>query len=248
MAIPLLGPVIALAALAAAALGYRFGRDVWSWITRTRPPAAARARLRVLVAGPTGIGKTTLINRILGSDLGAAGEGEPMTPGVAWLGREGFPVWFADTKGIEIAAAAAQVDDLRRHLEAWDPAERPHVAWLCVQADAARVMDAAAAARGSVLGTEGELGRLLDAQGVPVLVVITQADLDGELRAQMERSCRAVFAYARAVVALCAEPRTRQGRVLVPSHGLAALRRETLALAPEALRAATARDWPEPGA
>jgi hypothetical protein len=36
--------------------------------------------------------------------------------------------------------------------------------------------------------------------------------------------------------------------VLVPSHGLAALRRETLALAPEALRAATARDWPEPGA
>jgi hypothetical protein len=137
---------------------------------------------------------------------------------------------------------------MRRHMARWAPEERPHLAWLCVQADAARVLDAAATVSGTPLGTEGELARVLDALGVPVLVVITQADLGGDLRAEMERRCRAVFTRAHEVIALCAEDLTRQGRVLVPRHGLAALRRATLALAPESLRAATARDWPEPEA
>lgn len=171
-----------------------------------------------------------------------------MTPGVEWLGRDAFPVWFADTKGIETVRAAEQVGDVRRHLEGWAPAHRPHLAWLCVQADAARVMDVADARAASAIGTEGELGRVLEALGVPLLVVITQADLGGELRAEMERRCRAVFPQARAVIALCAEPLTLRGRVLVPRHGLAALRRETLALAPAALRETTSRAWPEPEA
>lgn len=248
MAIPLLAPLVALAAVAAAALGYAWRRDILSWIARTPPPPAALDRLRVLVAGPTGIGKTTLIRHVVGSDLGVVGEGAPVTPGVEWLGRAGFPVWFADTKGIEVVTAAEQVGDVRRRMERWSPAHRPHLAWLCVQADAARVLDGAETQRGSAIGTEGELARILDALGVPVLVVITQADLGGEPRAEMERRCRAVFPRAHAVIALCAEPLTRQGRVLVPRHGLAALRRETLALAPAGLRDATARDWPEPEA
>lgn len=237
MAIPILAPLAALAAIAATALGYRWRRDIWSWITRTPPPAAAAGRLRVLVAGPTGIGKTTLIRHVVGSDVGVIGEGAPVTPGVEWLGRPDFPVWFADTKGIEMISAGAQVADLRARVAGWPAAQRPHLAWLCVQADAARVM-----------GTEEELGRVLQALDVPAIVVITQADVDGESRAAMAARCRGVFPHARAIVALCAEPRTRDGRVLVPRHGLAALRRETLALAPESLRATTAALWPEPAA
>lgn len=237
MAIPILAPLVALVALGAAALGYRWRQDIWQWLTRTPPPPEASGRLRVVVAGPTGIGKTTLIRHVVGSDVGKIGEGAPVTPGIEWLGRAAFPVWFADTKGIEMVTASEQVSDLGARLAAWPAEHRPHLAWLCVQADAARVMD-----------TEGELGRLLDALGVPVIVVLTQAEPAGETRAAMEARCRVVFPRARAIVALCAEPRTRDGRVLIERHGLDALRRETLAAAPEELRAATARMWPEPTA
>jgi len=123
MAIPILAPLAALAALAATALGYRWRRDIWSWITRTPPPAAAAGRLRVLVAGPTGIGKTTLIRHVVGSDVGVIGEGAPVTPGVEWLGRPEFPVWFADTKGIEMVSAAAQVADLSARVAGWPAAD-----------------------------------------------------------------------------------------------------------------------------
>jgi hypothetical protein len=235
MALPILAPLAALAALAAAALGYRWRQDIWNWLTRTPPPAAALGRLRVVVAGPTGIGKTTLIRHVLGSDVGVVGEGIPVTPGVEWLGRAGFPVWFADTKGIEVVTAERQVSDLGARLAAWPAEHRPHLAWLCVQSDAARVM-----------AIEGELARVLHALGIPVVVVLTQAEPAGEMRAAMEARCRTVFPEARAIVAICAEPRTRDGRVLIPRHGLDALRRETLALAPEALRAATEQSWPEP--
>jgi predicted GTPase len=56
--------------------------------------------VRVLVAGPTGVGKTTLIQTVLGAEVGTVGEGPPQTPGVEWRGT--LPVWFADSKGLEI--------------------------------------------------------------------------------------------------------------------------------------------------
>lgn len=235
MAFPILAPLVALATLAAAALGYRWRQDIVQWLTRTPPPPEAAGRLRVIVAGPTGIGKTTLIRHVVGSEVGNVGEGPPVTPGIEWLGRSGFPIWFADTKGLEMITAGAQVSDLAAKVAAWPVEHRPHLAWLCVQADAARVME-----------TEGELGRLLHALGVPVIVVLTQAEIAGDTRVAMEARCRAVFAQARAIVALCVEPRLRGARVLIPRHGLDALRRETLAAAPPALRDATARLWPEP--
>lgn len=96
-----------------------------------------------------------------------------------------------------------------------------------------------------MLGTEGELGRLLHELGIPALVVMTQADRGGpELAAMIERA-REVFPFARDVIAVCAEPRTLGGRVLIPRHGLEALRAATLALLPDDLRQKTGQGWKE---
>ena len=240
MPLPLLAPVIAVAAAATATLvGYLWGRDVWHWITGT--PA------RVLVAGPTGVGKTTLIRQVVGAALGTVGEGTPKTPGIEWLGSDDFPVWFADSKGLEVVTGGRQVADIKSKLASWREEDRPHLAWLCIQADSARVMggpDDPEAAR--VLGTEGDLGRLLHDLGIPALVVLTQADVGGaDLEAMRVRS-RQVFPVAREVIAICAEPRTLGGRLLIPRHGLKGLRKATLALLPDALRRATEKGWKEP--
>ena len=251
MPIPLLAPVIAVAVAATASLvGYVWGRDLWRWITGTPPPKLARGRARVLVAGPTGVGKTTLIRRVIGAELGTVGEGTPKTPGIEWLGNADFPVWFADSKGLEVVTAGRQVADIRGKVAGWREEDRPHLVWLCIQADSARVMGGTEgdAETARVLGTEGELGRLLHELGIPALVVLTQADVGGpELEAMRARS-RQVFPFATDVIAVCAEPRTLGGRVLIPRHGLRALRAATLALIPGKLRAMAAKAWSEPDA
>lgn len=140
MPIPLLAPVIAVAVAATASLvGYVWGRDLWRWITGT-PPRNGPVAAPDLVAGPTGVGKTTLIRQVIGAAVGTVGEGTPKTPGIEWLGNAEFPIWFADSKGLELVTAGQQVADIRAKVAGWREEDRPHLVWLCIQPDSARVM------------------------------------------------------------------------------------------------------------
>jgi GTP-binding protein EngB required for normal cell division len=245
--IPIIAAIAALVTTAAAGVaGYLWGKDLWTWLTGTPPPKDALEKARVLVAGPTGVGKTTLIRTVVGADLGKVGEGRPQTPGIEWLGTTDFPVWFADSKGLEIVKGEAQVEDVQSKLDAWSADERPHCAWLCIQADSARILGQADESDEAkrLRGTEGELGRVLSRANIPVIVVITQADLDGSELAAMQARCRDVFAFPHTVVPLCAEPRTGNGRILIPAHGLDTLRRLTIATLPAPLAKKTEGDWP----
>jgi GTP-binding protein EngB required for normal cell division len=244
--IPIIAGIAAAVTAAAAGVGaWLWGKDLWTWLTGTPPPKDAREKARVLVVGPTGVGKTTLIRTVVGAPVGKVGEGPPQTPRIEWLGTTEFPVWFADSNGLEIIKAAAQVDYVQSKLEGWNSEQRPHCAWLCIQADSARILGEAdepdEAKR--LRGTEGELGRVLNRAGIPVIVVITQADINGPELEAMRNRCQRVFDFPHSVVPICAKPRTGNGRILIPAHGLDALRRLTLATLPAPLAEKTERGW-----
>ena len=103
--------------------------------------------------------------------------------------------------------------------------ERLHLAWLCVDAAAERVEPA-----------DRDLARLLAAQGVPVILVLTKAW--GEDR--LSEAARGLVPEATAVLRVVAAPRLFPGGARVEARGLEELVEATVAALPEGRRAAAA--------
>lgn len=61
--------------------------------------------LNILVAGKTGVGKTTLVNCLFSKKLGQAAVGTPTTKGIQKCSLPDFPITVYDVQGFEIGAA-----------------------------------------------------------------------------------------------------------------------------------------------
>ncbi len=62
----------------------------------------------ILVAGATGVGKSSLINHLFGMEVAAEGNGKPVTDRVTRYEPEQHDVVLYDTRGYEIGDAKAQ--------------------------------------------------------------------------------------------------------------------------------------------
>ena len=141
--------------------------------------------VNVLVAGPTGVGKSTLVNAILRTPVAKTGKGRPVTEDIQAWSVPGVPITVYDTPGLELdersGKAAKRVARFVKDQLAKPPADHLHVFWYCVHAQSNRFQDAEA-------DFIEEVSRLL-----PSIVVLTQVlgpeDADAAEFATVVRAC-----------------------------------------------------------
>lgn len=91
--------------------------------------------VNVIIAGKTGVGKSTLINAIFHDNLAVTGTGKPVTQDIKEITKEGLPITIIDSKGLELKDYTKIITDLENYVmkRKDDPKVQNHihVAWVC---------------------------------------------------------------------------------------------------------------------
>lgn len=187
-----------------------------------------RGHINVLIAGRSGVGKSTLINSIFQGNIAETGQGKPVTSGTKEYSKEGIPITIFDTRGLEMDDYKNTFDGLKKLVAERcadkDSDRHIHVAWVCVQEDGRRVEDA-----------EIQLHEML-AEKVPVIGIITKARADQGF----QKEVKALLPHARNVVRVRAVQETFDDGHAIPPIGLKELIEITSGAIPEGKRRALA--------
>jgi small GTP-binding protein len=185
-------------------------------------------RVNILVAGQTGVGKSTLINEVFGENFAQTAAGRPVTQHAAWFESDTVPLRILDTKGLEAKDYAGTLHDMRAEIEKCrnerEARDQLHMAWVCIATPSSRVQDA-----------EVDIVRVLNKYDIPVIVVLTKDDDDEEFAGIVGNILTERRASYAAIVPVRALSKRNR-----PATGLSALVRATFTTLPAAHRAAFA--------
>ncbi len=205
-------------------------------------------RFNLALFGPTGVGKSTLLNTVFGVPLADVGVGKPVTMGSHLYRYETSTIGILDTRGLEVGMFDSEIlTDLKRLIDSQllqPESEHVHVAWYCVRAGSRRFQD-----------SEEAFVRKLDGLGLPVVLVLTQSAATSAMTAAGADRSGLTSEQANAVELATDIERRRLpivgGKVYpvnaiaddwmaVPAHGLDELLAETSRVAPIGVRSALA--------
>lgn len=125
--------------------------------------------LNVLIIGKTGVGKSTLINKIADKQIAKTGSGSPITRGIQQCKIDDKFTIF-DSQGIEIKdydSTKRQIEAFLQDNESKNADEQIHIAWLCIAESSRRVENA-----------EKEIWQILKRHNIPSVIAITKAERD----------------------------------------------------------------------
>lgn len=125
--------------------------------------------VNIIIAGKTGVGKSTLINAIFGQKVEKTGIGKPVTQKLKEITIPHYPLRLYDTVGLELSAeqqesAKNEINDLiTEKQKTGDPDKFIHCVWYCINANSNRI--------------EPEEIKLIESisSEIPVIILLTQS-------------------------------------------------------------------------
>lgn len=139
---------------------------VQSILDKTEEEIQKMDPVNILVAGKTGVGKSTLINNMFREQLVDTGVGKPITKHLRKITKDGMPLALYDTRGLELEERVQK----RVKNEIFDLIEKNknskdeiHVVYYCVNANSSRIEDAEVRFINELAGE------------IPVILVLTQS-------------------------------------------------------------------------
>lgn len=124
--------------------------------------------LNIMVAGKTGVGKSTLINAVFGENVAQTGSGKPVTQYTEKFDSPNLSIY--DTKGLELDEQSRQnvlediITTVNEQLKLKDINKAIHCLWYCISASSDRIEDAE-------IKLLNDLASKLD---LPVIIVLTK--------------------------------------------------------------------------
>ena len=218
-------PVVARGLIPETVTAAVIGSDL---MERTSKHLRSIGTVNILVAGQTGVGKSTLVNSVFGDEFARTAAGRPVTQTAEWHTSDTMPLRILDTRGLEAKDYQATLDAMKVEIEAsrseQDERNQLHIGWVCIAAPSSRVQDC-----------EIDIVRLLNKYHIPVIVVLTKDDDDMEFASLVASILEQQSARFDAIVRVRSV--SKPGR---PPFGLNELVTATFTVLPEAHRAAFA--------
>jgi len=202
-----------------------------TWEQRLREARTELGRFNIIVAGRTGVGKTTLIGAAFGKEVGDTLAGRPRTRSRIWYPedpRESDVLRLCDTEGLEVERFRETLAALRTEIAAAnksdDPFEHIHCAWLCIDEPSLTVQP----------GEEKALA-LFREYDIPVICVLTKAGMAPDFHERV----REILPGCAAVVRVRAQAIEIEGQTFGPM-GMENLMAETERAIPDVVENAFA--------
>ena len=131
-------------------------------------------KLNIIVAGKTGVGKSTLINAVFKDNLAETGIGRPVTNHMRKITKKDIPLAIYDTRGFELGKDVQDdvkkelIDTINKGFATKDINEAIHCIWYCINTASNRIEP-------EEIEWLRELSNENKHTQVPIIVVLTQA-------------------------------------------------------------------------